>query len=81
MSPKQKVNKDQKTKADISKTTQTVPTPSESTPIFVKRIVTDYFYSPAKSNMSSKERIEDLDRFLERIMLLGEQHRNISLDS
>lgn len=44
------------------------PIPSESTKNFEKKIVTDYFYSPTKSNMSSKERIEDLDRFLEKIM-------------
>ena len=61
-------------KKETPKTTQTAPTPSESTPIFVKRIVTDYFYSPTKPNMSSKERIEDLDRFLERIMLLEQQN-------
>ena len=62
MSPKTK------TKEGVSKTTQTAPTPTESTKNFEKRIVTDYFYSPTKPNMSSKERIEDLDRFLKKIM-------------
>ena len=55
MSHQKKVNKDQKTKVEVLKTTQMAPTPSESTPIFVKRIVTDYFYSPTKYNMSPKD--------------------------
>lgn len=55
-------------KQNKSKTNQTVPTPSESTPVFEKKIVTDYFYFPTKSNMSSKERKEDLARFLEKII-------------
>jgi len=49
MSPKTK------TKEQTSKTTQTAPTPSESTKNFEKRLVTDYFYSPTKYNMSSKD--------------------------
>ena len=49
MSPKTK------TKEQTSKTTQTAPTPSESTKNFEKQIVTDYFYSPTKYNMSSKD--------------------------
>ena len=62
-----------KTKEQASKITQTAPTPSESTKTFEKRVVTDYFYSPTKSNMSSRKRIEDLDLFLEKIMPLEEQ--------
>jgi len=66
MSPKKK------TKEEVSKTTLNEATLSESTKVFEKRVVTDYFYSPTKFNMSSKEKIEDLDRFLEEIMPLEE---------
>ena len=66
MSPKKK------TKEEVSKTTLNEATLSESTKVFEKRVVTDYFYSPTKFNMSSKEKIEDLDRFLEDIMPLEE---------
>ena len=66
MSPKKK------TKEEVSKTTLNEATLSESTKVFEKRVVTDYFYSPTKFNMSSKAKIEDLDRFLEEIMPLEE---------
>ena len=66
MSPKKKPKK------EVSKTTLTEATLSESTKVFEKRVVTDYFYSPTKFNMSSKEKVEDLDRFLEEIMPLEE---------
>lgn len=62
------MKKKQKTKEETSKTTLTAPTPSESTKNFEKKVVTDYFYSPTKPNMSSKERKEDLARFLEEIL-------------
>ena len=57
MSPKKKVNKDQKTKKETPKTIQTAPTPSESTPIFVKRITGSRYLSPypTKYNMSPKD--------------------------
>lgn len=66
MSPKKKPKK------EVSKPTLNEATLSESTKVFEKRVVTDYFYSPTKFNMSSKEKIEDLDRFLEEIMPLEE---------
>lgn len=78
MSPKKKVNKDQKTKEEVSKTTQTAPTPSESTPIFVKRIVTDYFYSPTKPNMSSKDWSE-MSKQVDSL-LSGEHNEDISIN-
>lgn len=62
------MNPKKKMKEEASKTTQTEPTPSESTENLERRVVTDYFYSPTRPNMSSKERKEDLDRFLEKIM-------------
>ena len=44
-----------KNKKKTPKTTQTAPTPSESTPIFVKRIVTDGHYSYTKYSMESED--------------------------
>ena len=47
--------KDQNKKEEVSKTTPTEPTPSESTKTFQKRVVVDYFYSTTKYSMSSKD--------------------------
>ena len=49
MSPKKR------TKEEVPKTTLNEATLSESTKVFEKRVVTDYFYSPTKFNMSSKD--------------------------
>ena len=83
MSPKKKVNKDQKTKEEVSKITQTAPTPSESTKTF-KKIIRIHektplsVLSPTKYSMSSK----DWSEMSKRVDSLrsGEHNEDISIN-
>lgn len=77
------MNRKIKTKADISKTTQTVPTSSASTKTFKKIIQYNRktplsVLSPTKYSMSSKDWSEISKRV--NSLLSGEQNENISLN-